>query len=72
MTYPFVLGTAQLGTHYGITNSSGCPSDEDVKDLLEYSLIKGINFLDTASAYGNSLERISNFYLDKKISKLNS
>ena len=66
MTYPFVLGTAQFGSHYGITNTSGAPSDDDVQELLNYCLTKGINLLDTASAYGNSLERISNFCSKKK------
>ncbi len=59
MSYPFVLGTAQFGSHYGIVNSDGCPSDEEVKSIFKTMIGNGINFLDTAFAYGNSLERIS-------------
>jgi aryl-alcohol dehydrogenase-like predicted oxidoreductase len=71
MNYPFVLGTAQLGSHYGITNSSGCPSDQNVTDLLDFSLKKGITLLDTAFAYGDSLERIERYYSQQKSFQLN-
>lgn len=66
MTYPFVLGTAQLGSHYGITNSYGCPSEADVEALLGYSVERGVCFFDTAFAYGHSLERIVKFCSQKQ------
>ena len=59
MSYPFILGTAQFGSHYGVVNSDGCPSDKEVKSIVETMIENGVNFLDTAFAYGNSLERIS-------------
>lgn len=59
MTYPFALGTAQLGSHYGITNVEGCPTDEEVDALLRFSLEVGISCIDSAFAYGTALERIA-------------
>lgn len=71
MTYPFVLGTAQLGSHYGITNSYGCPSDYEIEKILNIFFDSGHCFLDTAEEYGNSHEKIgawikSNFQYSKK------
>jgi aryl-alcohol dehydrogenase-like predicted oxidoreductase len=48
------LGTAQFGMVYGIANESGQTSATEVKNILEYASIHNINFIDTASAYGNA------------------
>lgn len=55
------LGTAQIGLEYGITNHFGCPSDEEVCNILSLAKHAGITHLDTARAYGKSEERIGLF-----------
>ncbi len=49
-----VLGTVQLGLDYGISNSSGKPSDKQAVELIEATWRGGISFFDTAQAYGDS------------------
>jgi aryl-alcohol dehydrogenase-like predicted oxidoreductase len=49
-----VLGTAQLGLNYGITNSDGKPKLEQSLEIITYALDNGINMFDTARAYGDS------------------
>lgn len=51
-----VLGTVQLGLDYGIANSQGKPSFGQVEKIIQNSLDCGINFFDTAQAYGSSEE----------------
>lgn len=48
------LGTVQFGTTYGIANSSGKPSPEEARRLLQLAESVGIDTLDTAAAYGDS------------------
>ncbi len=55
------LGTVQFGLDYGIANQSGEVSQNEVNDILEYVVSKGINCLDTGSMYGNSEEKIGSF-----------
>lgn len=52
------LGTVQFGLPYGIHNRHGIPSDEALKQLLEYASASGMQVLDTAYAYGNAEERL--------------
>lgn len=49
-----VLGTAQFGLDYGITNSSGMVPPDEVKAILNYAANEGIKKIDTAQAYGDS------------------
>lgn len=49
-----VLGTVQFGTNYGINNTSGQVSLEEVRMILSIATQNGINTLDTSSAYGTS------------------
>ena len=49
-----ILGTAQLGTKYGIANKTGIPSLEEIDQLFKICKSNGIDFCDTANAYGNS------------------
>ena len=53
-----VLGTAQLGLSYGINNKVGQPSTEQAFSILSKARRLGISTLDTAQAYGTSLEVI--------------
>jgi len=70
------LGTVQFGLNYGIANTQGQPSQEDVNKIIEYVYENDINCFDTAQAYGNSEEVLSKSIDGKKdifvISKLKS
>ena len=48
-----MLGTAQFGMAYGVTNQHGKPSKADVFKVLECAWEKGIKRFDTAPAYGS-------------------
>ena len=48
------LGTAQWGLDYGISNTSGQTSEENVIKILELASSAGIKIIDTAHSYGNS------------------
>jgi len=56
-----VLGTAQLGFNYGITNKEGKPSRRDTFKIVKYALENGISYFDTAYSYGDSEIIIGNF-----------
>jgi len=64
-SYPqLVLGTAQLGMHYGIANHQGKLNLPQVASLLDGAHHLGIQALDTANAYGDS-EALIGRYLRK-------
>lgn len=48
------LGTVQFGTDYGVSNRLGQTEPDEVAKILEFAAANGINYLDTAPAYGNS------------------
>lgn len=54
-SHKLILGTVQFGVGYGVSNidNKKVPKNE-VEEILEFSLRKGITTLDTASAYGES------------------
>ena len=54
-----ILGTAQWGLDYGITNASGRLTDEAIVELAGAARRLGILGLDTAPAYGDAEDRIS-------------
>lgn len=71
-----ILGTAQFGLKYGISNTKGCISSGEAQKIIRSSFGLGINMLDTASSYGNSELTlgslgIDNFKTITKISKYN-
>lgn len=49
-----VLGTAQFGLTYGIANTSGRPRQEQVDALVRTAIANGVQYVDTARAYGES------------------
>ncbi|MBR4672842.1 MAG: aldo/keto reductase [Victivallales bacterium] len=55
---PLMLGTVQFGMRYGIANTTGQPSFDEVKSMLKYAYEHGVTALDTSSDYGNSEEVI--------------
>ena len=54
-----VLGTAQFGTPYGVTNAVGRLTDAGVAEILEVARDGGIQLLDTAADYGDAASRIA-------------
>jgi len=66
------IGTAAFGMAYGITNSSGTVSMREVERILIRAYEKGVQKLDTASAYGNAEKilgqiGVENFHVTTKI-----
>lgn len=53
-----VLGTAQLGLTYGITNRTGEPAEAEAEAIIKQAIAVGITHVDTARAYGRSEGRI--------------
>lgn len=49
-----MLGTAQFGVDYGIANTTGKPSQDQVDEIISFAWKNGVNCLDTASSYGES------------------
>ena len=69
------MGTVQLGQHYGINNALGRkPNLQESFNLLEQAINSGVNFFDTASAYGDAEIILGKFGINrfpvKIISKL--
>lgn len=49
-----ILGTAQIGLNYGIANSTGIPNFNEIDKIFKLCKLSGINYCDTAYAYGDS------------------
>ena len=60
-----ILGTAQFGMKYGITNRGKIKSSEIFR-ILSFLKRKKINFLDTANAYKSSEREIGKYFLKRK------
>jgi spore coat polysaccharide biosynthesis protein SpsF len=54
----YVVGAAQLGMPYGVTNQVGPPSEAEARDMLALAVEAGATVIDTAAAYGDSEERL--------------
>ena len=54
MSPQLCLGTAQFGLSYGITNALGQVAEREVSQICQQAASEGIQFLDTAQAYGNA------------------
>jgi aryl-alcohol dehydrogenase-like predicted oxidoreductase len=57
-----VLGTVQLGLPYGINNQLGQPSRKPALNILQCASENGNRILDSANAYGTSLEIIGDYH----------
>ncbi|MFL2597109.1 MAG: aldo/keto reductase [Flavobacteriaceae bacterium] len=57
------LGTVQWGLNYGITNTSGIPSDEELNAIFSIAEKKNIDLFDTAIQYGNAEKRLGKFLM---------
>ena len=58
----YVLGTAQFGLDYGISNNEGKISSSVIQEILEGALEYGVDYLDTANVYGDAEKRIGEFF----------
>lgn len=56
-----MLGTAQLGSDYGVANRTGRPDAREAANILKRAWQSGIRLLDTARAYGDSETVIGRF-----------
>jgi aryl-alcohol dehydrogenase-like predicted oxidoreductase len=57
------LGTVQFGLNYGVTNSEGQVSLDEVGSMLELAKQGGVSVIDTAIAYGDSETTLGQFDL---------
>ena len=62
-----VLGTAQLGSLYGVANRSGCPSVNQGMAILKGAYEAGIKRFDTASSYGTAERLLGLTFSGKEI-----
>ena len=62
MNSKLILGTVQFGLDYGVNNTSGKPSKENIKSILDFGYNSGIQLLDTAEAYGDSQNKIGEYH----------
>lgn len=68
-----ILGTAQFGLDYGVTNSNGQANDSEIEKIAKLSESFDIFKIDTAKSYGESEYKIGKFFDSKHfqiISKL--
>jgi aryl-alcohol dehydrogenase-like predicted oxidoreductase len=66
------LGTAQFGLAYGVANKTGQVDLNEMKAMLQFSAMNGIDTLDTAVAYGDAEIRLKeaggqNFHIVTKL-----
>ena len=54
MNSRIILGTAQFGSDYGLSNLDGMIPYSEAKSIIDYAYLHGISALDTASNYGES------------------
>ena len=59
------LGTVQWGLDYGISNTGGMPSDDELKSIFLLAKKSGIFLFDTAVQYGDAEKRIGKFSSSK-------
>ena len=52
------LGTAQFGLDYGVSNRGGMTPQNEIASILAMAAANGIEYLDTAPAYGRSEARL--------------
>lgn len=62
-----VLGTAQFGSDYGLTNAGGRVSDDELERILDTARALGITQLDTALEYGDAQQRLAQWVDDFSI-----
>ena len=68
-----ILGSAQFGMHYGISNLTGKPPIHVIESIIQFCLKNEINRIDTAIDYRDSEKNLGNVGVDafKIITKIN-
>lgn len=68
-----ILGSAQFGMHYGISNKTGKPSLHGIESIIQFCVKNEINRIDTAIDYGDSEKNLGHVGVDafKIITKIN-
>ena len=64
-----IIGSAQFGFNYGVTNKNGMPRNNEIKKIINYAYKNRIKSYDTASDYGKSETKLGN--LTKSIKNIN-
>ena len=59
MLKKLIIGTAQFGMNYGITNSEGKMNKDEIGRILNFCKSNNINTFDTAKDYGNAEDLLS-------------
>ena len=59
-----MLGTAQWGNAYGVTNAVGRLADDEIASIVRVALDSGITEVDTARGYGDAETRLRPFARD--------
>jgi len=59
-----MLGTAQWGNAYGVTNAVGRLADDEIASIVRVALDSGVTEVDTARGYGDSETRLRPFARD--------
>ena len=62
-----VLGTAQWGNPYGVTNTRGRLTDETLAEIIAVAKSSGIRAIDTAGMYGDAEARLASWASDFSI-----
>ena len=57
------LGSVQWGSKYGISNTNGQTSVDEVSKILKEARLNGIQLIHTASSYGNAENILGNSLL---------
>ncbi len=60
MQQKLIIGTAQIGQDYGITNNENILNEDQARPLVIHAREKGVQFIDTAIIYGKSQEILGN------------
>lgn len=60
-----IIGTAQFGSNYGITNKKGKIKPNKINEILDYLKKNKIKFIDTAMNYGNAEKILGKNNLNK-------
>ncbi len=58
----FILGTAQFGMNYGISNKNGKIKSNEIFKILNFLKKKKVSYLDTANSYKLSEREIGKYY----------
>jgi aryl-alcohol dehydrogenase-like predicted oxidoreductase len=59
-----ILGAAQFGLDYGVTNRNGQVATGEINNILPYAKDNGIDILDTAASYGSSEQVLGDVGVD--------